>query len=116
VTYEVQDPATQWSAELGRLDARRRDAVVAALRHSAATGWPAGRAAVELLVAYAIGEITPRAYATGILQTLGIHDHTIDEPSAPAPSVRPVVSREDAVHAYVTGQIPVGEFLRLARG
>lgn len=131
----------QWAAHLSRLEGTRRDAVIAALRHSDATGWPAPGEAVELLVSYALGEITAHDYATGILHTLGMDDRasrthpvapasTSPHPaavesvpaaeapasSAPGGSARPPISREDAVHAYVTGQIPVGEFLRLARG
>lgn len=124
----------QWSGHLSRLDGRRRDAVVAALRHSADSGWPASSEAVELLVSYAVGEITARDYADGILAALGGQDGGIAAlelppaaPSAyvaaeveampvPTPDTAPAISREDAVHAYVTGQIPVGEFLRLARG
>ncbi len=126
-----QDPAKQWSGHLARLDGARRDAVIAALRHSAETGWPASGEAVALLAAYATGEISARDYADGILASLGAPDHAwVDVPRASAsayvaadveeapaemaPAV-PTVRREDAVQAYVDGLIPVDEFLRLAR-
>jgi len=130
------DPAVQWAGQLARLDELRHQAVVAALRHSDATGWPASGEAVALLVSYALGEITARDYATGILHSLGVTNRDlavldvpppsrsayvvsdVDAPVDPATRRAPqrATSREDAVHAYVTGQIPVGEFLRLARG
>lgn len=132
MTQGHHDPAETWSRQLDRLAGVRRDAVVAALRHSAETGWPASQDAVELLVRYALGEISARDYAAGIVGTLGIvtdRDAARDaepvraagEPPpthtrAPEAAPRPTVSREDAVQAYVTGQIPVGEFLRIARG
>jgi len=121
----------QWAEQLARLPGARRDAVTAALRHSQDTGWPASQEAVSLLVAYALGEITSGDYAAGILRSLGAASE-IGRPAPPAsepvrapagpttPTSEAVrartMSREEAVQAYVTGQIPVGEFLRLARG
>ncbi len=130
-----RDPALQWSGHLGRLEGIRRDGVIAALRHSADAGWPASGEAVELLVSYALGEITARDYAAGILAALSRQDGRI-APLDPPPAATsgdvadeiealpvrdvvgepgPVISREDAVQAYVTGRIAVAEFLRLAR-
>ena len=57
MTNRITDPAEQWSDLLSGLTGHRREAVVAALRSSAQQGWPAGREAVRLLVAYANGEI-----------------------------------------------------------
>lgn len=125
------DPATEWAGHLNRLDGARRDAVVAALRHSAATGWPASEAGVELLVAYALGEITSQQYARGLMRSWGgsqpgpavesVAPRAQRPPPPPEPVAEPVaeptprMSREQAVQAYVTGQIDVGEFLRIAR-
>lgn len=102
-----------------------------ALRRSASTGWPASRDGVELLVAYALGEITSQQYVAGILRSWGVTLRTRvsgaalppavpEPPPEPAPEVVPEPSparmpREEAVHAYVTGRIDVGEFLRIAR-
>lgn len=130
------DPAAQWSGHLTRLDDVRRDAVVMALRHSASTGWPASETGVELLVAYALGEITAGQYASGLLRSWGIGP--AGEAPRPSPEPSPVPApepagdadpgrtdivaarpgrrrREEVVQAYVTGQIDVAEFLRLAR-
>jgi hypothetical protein len=123
VTQTPPDPSVQWSAQLSRLDDLRRRAAVTALRRSAASGWPASREAVELLVDYALGAITSREYAAGIVRTWAV---TADEQSgtngvpAPARATVPTssggpIGREGAVHAYVTGLIDVGEFLRIAR-
>lgn len=122
----TQDPSAQWATQLRRLDPARRAVVVEALSHSAASGWPASERAVELLVDYALGEITAASYAAGILRSLGFSAPEqpdrpqAGEPAAPstAPSTAPAraaVGREDAVLAYVTGAIDVGEFLRIAR-
>jgi hypothetical protein len=131
VTQTEADPEVQWSTQLDRLDEVRRDAVVAALRRSASIGWPASGDAVELLVAYALGEISSNGYALGILRSWGVPppggeaepdpvparpepDPQLDvEPAPEAPPAR--TRREEAVHAYVTGRIDVGEFLRIAR-
>lgn len=114
----------------------RREAVIAALRHSADTGWPASGDAVGLLVSYALSEITAREYAERILPQLSTYVAVPDGVPGPSSSVAdpveplretpppagsdPVtvgsITREDAVQAYVTGRIPVGEFLRIARG
>lgn len=123
---QQQDPSVQWARHLSRLDPSLREAVVGALRHSISTGFPASERAVVLLVDYALGEISADAYAAGILSSLGFApddadratrpDETSAPPAPPTPIRRPpAVSREDAVHAYVTGQIDVGEFLRIAR-
>jgi hypothetical protein len=135
MTYSDTDPAAQWSRHLSRLHGRLLHAVVEALRHSAASGVPASEEEVRLLVAYALGEITSRDYAAGVLAALGLADPApraapaevdlLDGGPFPDSSVPPAagtadpgrtIRREDAVHAYVTGQIPVGEFLRIARG
>ncbi|NRQ49443.1 hypothetical protein [Aeromicrobium stalagmiti] len=136
MTLEQQDLARQWAHHLSGLDPTRRAAVLQALQHSSDTGWPASEQSVRLLVAYADGEITARDYAAGILASMGLSFDdrvaldvrpparssyvagAVDAPMPPAPHepVEPApVRREDAVHAYVTGQIPVGEFLRIAR-
>lgn len=143
VTENGPDPAAEWSALLDRLDGVRRDAVVRALRRSASTGWPASRDGVELLVAYALGEITSQQHVAGLLRSWGVPVRTrsngvvprrhLPEPQPapqpeserdpeaevepePRPEQPPARSpREEAVHAYVTGLIDVGEFLRIAR-
>jgi hypothetical protein len=126
------DPAIEWAGHLQRLGRAHRDAVVASLRHSASIGWPASERGVELLIAYALGEITARGYADGIVRSWDTSLDVVDvpgEPPAPEPSAPeppPVsspatvagphwISREQAVHAYVTGEIDVGEFLCIAR-
>jgi hypothetical protein len=128
VTQTSSDPTAQWSRQLDRLDGVLRDAVVAALRRSASNGWPASRDGVELLVAYALGEITSQQYVAGILRSWGVplddrvhgapprraqEPEPQPEPGPEPPRVR--TPREEAVHAYVTGQIDVGEFLRISR-
>lgn len=129
VTQAHTDPAIQWSGLLTRLDDVRRDAVVRALRRSASTGWPASGPGVELLVAYALGEITSQQYVAGILRSWGVVLHRrsnvpVPVEHAPTPEREPDRPpeplpvrwrREDAVQAYVTGRIDVGEFLRIAR-
>jgi hypothetical protein len=122
VTQTHPDPVEQWSEHLARLDPVRRDAVASALRHSASRGRPATREGVDLLVSYALGEITSRQYAAGIVRSWrggGDADPPPVEP-APAPPSPPEpparLERHEAVHAYVTGQIDVGEFLRITRG
>jgi hypothetical protein len=125
VTQAHPDPTEQWPEHLARLDEDRRRAVEGALRRSAAEGRPASQDAVELLVAYALGEITSRQYAMGILRSWSIvrpdpaPEQAPPPPLSPDPSDAPDrparMSREEAVQAYVTGQIDVAEFLRLAR-
>lgn len=119
---QQQDPSVQWASHLRRLGPSRREAVTGALRHSASTGWPASERGVELLVGYALGEITATSYVAGILSSLGFSaGDPVDEPDeAPLPAPIPIhgahrVGREDVVQAYVTGQIDVSEFLRIAR-
>ena len=68
------DPAAAHSDLLQGLTPPQRDAVVAGIRHSAASGWPASRASVSSLVAYAMGRITSREYAVQILVALGFAD------------------------------------------
>jgi len=123
VTQTPPDPSVEWSDQLSRLDDLRRGAVVTALRRSAASGWPASREAVTLLVDYALGAITSRDYAAGIVRSWAVvADEQPEAVVAPAPARAAVpeppqgpMGREEAVHAYVTGQIDVGEFLRIAR-
>ena len=123
MTQTPPDPSVEWSDQLSRLDDLRRGAVVTALRRSAASGWPASREAVTLLVDYALGAITSRDYAAGIVRSWAVvADEQPEAVVAPAPARAAVpetpqgpMGREEAVHAYVTGQIDVGEFLRIAR-
>lgn len=126
MTQTHQNPSVPWADRLGRLDRPLRDAVSAALRHSAETGWPAPDDVVEPLVAYALGEITAHEYSRRVLLALDLDsdvasgtspqaaavDRSVDDESAAVPQV----AREDAVQAYVTGRITVGEFLRITRG
>ena len=135
MTDGITDPAVQWSDLLSGLSGWRRDAVVAALRSSAQQGWPADREAVRLLVAYANGEIDAQDYAVGIVVSLGGHEDMVQpltrhvpqrpverpwaqplEPAAVSMAPEPRMSREEAVAAYVSGRIPVEEFLRITRG
>ena len=143
LTHYFDDPGLRLSALLEGLFGRRRDAVSAALRHSAESGYPASTEGVRLLVAYAQGHISSRQYAVRILAALSWATSAA-VPSAPVPSAQlrvepmadllpssdwleprralvapPLASkktrREEAVHAYMTGRIPVEEFLRLSR-
>lgn len=143
MTNGITDPAVQWSDLLSSLTGRRREAVIEALRSSAHQGWPADREAVRLLVAYANGEIDAQDYAVGIVMSLGGHESLVEQQwapppveqqrpqglaaqqwSAPQPPAPPVTSmapesamtRDEAVAAYVSGRIPVEEFLRITRG
>jgi hypothetical protein len=139
MTNRITDPAEQWSDLLSSLPGRRREAVVAALRSSAQQGWPADHEAVRLLVAYAHGEIDAQDYAVGIVVSLGGHEGLVQQqapqpvepewsprfteqrwtaPQQPSPPVAPqsMMTREEAVAAYVSGRIPVEEFLRITRG
>lgn len=124
------------SAELDRLSPSQRRAVTEALRHSHDTGRPASDEAALLLIAYAAGRIDAREYARQILVSLGAApaaplapEPEWSEPSAPTTRSSASVealpktaepgrtfSREEAVQAYVSGHIPVEEFLRIARG
>ena len=142
MTNRITDPAEQWSDLLSGLTGHRREAVVAALQSSAQQGWPADREAVRLLVAYANGEIDAQDYAVGIVVSLGGHEGLVHQ-SAPQPvepewaprfveqrwtapehpmasvasiAPEPTMSRDEAVAAYVSGRIPVEEFLRITRG
>lgn len=129
MTTPTPDPAQHWAHLLTRLDGRIRDVVVESLRQSEAEGREVGEHDVRLLVAYAGGEITAREYAREIAGSLGIAQPgpaprrralSVAQPP-PAPELadaqeRRQVRREDAVQAYVTGAIPVAEFLRIARG
>lgn len=143
MTNGTTDPAEQWPDLLTNLTARRREAVVEALRSSAQQGWPADREAVRLLVAYANGEIDAQDYAVGIIMSLGAHEGMVRQdpqrpveqswaprpveqswtppqrqPAQPIASIapEPTMTREEAVAAYVSGRIPVEEFLRITRG
>jgi hypothetical protein len=128
MTTSTPDPAQQWAHLLTRLDGRVREVVVETLRSSTGDGSVVTEDDVRLLVSYAAGDISAREYARRIAASLGISE------LAPAPRRRSVVAgpvppvadqeaaqrrqvrREDAVQAYVTGEIPVSEFLRIARG
>lgn len=143
MTNGTNDPSEQWSDLLSSLTGRRREAVLAALRSSAQQGWPADREAVRLLVAYANGEIDAQDYAVGIVMSLGGHENLVQQPARqpvepewaprfaeqswtppqqpaapPVASIAPqsTMSRDEAVAAYVSGRIPVEEFLRITRG
>jgi hypothetical protein len=120
---------------LSLLDARRRAAVEQALATSTAEGHHVSPRAVQLLVDYARGEITASQYAAGIVDEISEYE-SVAEPSvtpvgiAPAPTepapdepdepAEPAegsdeITRENAVDAFVSGQISVEEFLRIAR-
>jgi hypothetical protein len=124
---QSDDPAVRWSALLSSLDGRRREAVVSALRSSAASGHPASEDAVRLLVAYAEHRITASDYAQRMITSMGLAPGSVPaapveaaepapEPEAPEPSRRASPTRDEAVRAYVAGEMPVEEFLRIARG
>ncbi len=70
-TAPGHDPAAQWADLLRHLAPVRREAVVAALRNSSSSGWPAPHATVLSLVAYAQGEISAQQYAAQVLVALG---------------------------------------------
>ncbi len=123
-----QDPSMKWAEHLDRLDPMRRDWVVGALEHSGSeAGEPVSEPAVKLLVAYALGEITAAAYASGILASLGLAGGDVssrpvnssepeqaDKPEPSAEHTARKIDRTEAVQAYVSGQIDMGEFLRIA--
>jgi len=126
MTYQFHDPAHRWSTLLDGLNRRQRDAMVAALRQSDESGFPATAEGVRILVAYAQGQITAQQYATQMSIALGQRLQPTLEPGPPAPPVvaqtpAPMsaaskrVSRDEAVQAYVSGRITVEEFLRLSR-
>jgi hypothetical protein len=141
MTNERDDPAERWAHLLGGLEGARRESVISALRHSAASGWPATEDGVRLLVAYAQGEIDAQDYAVQILVALHLDRPSRLEPDPePGPELEPALRRvevdwpgestpepsrppapandmthDEAVEAYVTGRIPVEEFLRVAR-
>lgn len=136
------DPAHRWAELLHELYGRRRDAVVEALRASVRQGYPASAEGVRLLVAYALGKISARQYSARILDSLGLVPpppeprktssnfdplpdlatwrtderrarrslEPVRTPAAPRPP-----SREETVQAFLSGRIPVEEFLRLSR-
>lgn len=100
------DPAEQWGHLLNGLSVSVREAVLASLRHSADSGWPATTDSVQLLVAYAEGRIDSRTYAAETLRVLGL-DRPAPAPThqtAPEPSTyqRPYVEPA-APSAYDTG-------------
>jgi hypothetical protein len=135
MTKAPLDPAVEWARHLARLPGPLQHAVADVLRRSAADGHPAPEDEVTLLVSYALGEISARDHVRGVLRSFG-HDDVpalsdvsdagpdeqsvgpVDAPRPEAAEARQVrqVQREDAVQAYVTGEIPVSEFLRIARG
>jgi hypothetical protein len=101
MTIQTQDPAVQWADLLHELSGARRDAAIAALRHSANSGWPASRASVVSLVAYAQGRITAAEYAARTLVDLGLAD------AQTAPALLRAVSTPAPQSAPApTGQIP----------
>src|SRR4051794_21284357 len=65
---------TDWSDLVDGLRGSQREAVISALQHSAATGWPPSREAVRALLDYALGRITSQEYAAQILVVLGYAD------------------------------------------
>lgn len=121
MTQQHQKLDQQWMHHLDQLSGSRRTAVANALRRSSEEGWPPSEEAVQLLVAYAQGQITSRDYARGILREERGESATpepdrVPTPAAPTPSAPPQIKREDAVQAYVSGLISVEEFLQITRG
>lgn len=122
MTTSSPDPAQQWAHLLARLDGRVREVVAESVRRSAAEGRAVSEDEVRLLVSYAAGDISAREYARRIASSLGISGpaaaprrRSAAAPVPPAAAQERRVRREDAVQAYVTGEIPVAEFLRIAR-
>lgn len=74
MTIQTQDPAVLWADLLQELVGPRLEATVAALRHSANSGWPASRESVVSLIAYAQGRIGSMEYAAQTLVALGLAD------------------------------------------
>lgn len=68
------DPEHEWADLLRGLTLPQRRAVLGTLERSAASGWPATRAGVESLVAYATGRISAKEYAAQSLVALGYAD------------------------------------------
>jgi len=120
MTDQTRDPAVEWADLLHELSGRRLDAVVAALRHSAGSGWPASRESVASLVAYAQGRISADEYAAQTLVALGLADaqtarallHSVPSPRRTAPE-RSVRGAMDATAGseFLTGQ-PLEEYSR----
>lgn len=73
-TAPQNDPEHEWADLLRSLTLPQRRAVLSTLERSAASGWPATRAGVESLVAYATGRITAKEYAAQSLVALGYAD------------------------------------------
>ena len=69
-----QHPGMEWSELLQGLAPALREAVSAAIQHSASSGWPPSRESIGILVAYAQGRITAREYAVQTLVALGYAD------------------------------------------
>lgn len=88
----TQDSGMEWSDLLHELAPVQREAVVAAIQHSASTGCPASRESIGILVAYALGRISSREYAVQIMVALGFADTqtaaTLVAPPAPPQAER----------------------------
>ncbi len=102
-TASGHDPASEWSELLRELAPARRDAVAAALRSSATSGWPATRAMVISLIAYAQGTISAQEYAGQVMVALGYATDTAvvaarlpSTAPLPGPGLRQTGSRFDA--------------------
>jgi hypothetical protein len=94
MTVQTQDRADQWPDLLQELRGPCRDAAIAALRRSAEAGWPASRASVASLVAYALGRISAAEYAAETLVSLGLADaHTAPVLLHVAPKAAPAAER-----------------------
>ncbi len=73
-TSPLEHPEHEWADLLRGLTLPQRRAVLHTLQQSAVSGWPATRAGVESLVAYATGRITAKEYAAQSLVALGYAD------------------------------------------
>lgn len=113
MTNPTQDPSVEWADLLRELSGSRLDAAVAALRHSATSGWPASRESVASLVAYAQGRISADEYAAQTLVALGLADaqtartllHAVPSPRRSAPELATRSSMDaTAGSEFLTGQ------------
>lgn len=73
-TAPLDHPEHEWADLLRGLTLPQRKAVLNTLQQSAVSGWPATRAGVESLVAYAQGHISAQEYAARSLVELGYAD------------------------------------------